>query len=44
MGTMGNTQGVSNMAKPHRMASRIRLQRLPSAAFSEAGFTCTENS
>ena len=29
MGTMGKTQGVSNMAKPHNMASSIRAQREP---------------
>ena len=29
MGTIGNTQGVSNMAKPQRIASMISAQRLP---------------
>ena len=29
MGTMGNTHGVRSMRKPHRMASRMRPQRLP---------------
>ena len=27
MGTMGNTQGVSSMRKPHTIASRIKPQR-----------------
>ena len=27
MGTMGNTQGVSSIRNPHRIASRIRPQR-----------------
>ena len=37
IGTIGNTHGVSSIANPHRIASRIRAQRPPAAFPSEEG-------
>ena len=42
IGTMGNTQGVSNMANPHRIASRIKVQREPFSREAGAGCDASE--
>ena len=41
IGTMGNTQGVRSIRKPHRMASRISPHRLPPFSFPAVPGTFT---
>ena len=38
IGTMGNTQGVSSEASPHRMASMISAQSVPSVSAAAESF------